>query len=326
MDESGVPAIAVDFGRIMLYTAGKPRNQIRVRVGDRQATITFVDGESTMALDVRRVPVPGKDPTLEGEPLAIDLYATSGEIVWEESVPLALKAPAHQVLTAPGAEPTRGDLPRWTHGEPISPSDQRGSAEFEKHVTTDKPVSLTLKELLDDRRVEVRGYATRAAAYLGDFEPFVTALNDPVQKASWPGQIDTLKAALVRSPETAKLVLAALAKQRGADAPELFRMLWGYTRSQLSDGEAARLVEYLNHDSLDFRVLAFNNLREITGKGLNYQPQYPAAKRVKEYRSWKERLKEGKVVPAEPPPAGPPGRPAAPKAGLRDPGPPRPRA
>ncbi len=317
MDETGVPTIAVDHGRILLFTAGKPRNQIRVRFGDRQGTITFADGESTMALEVRRTPVPGKDPTIEGEPLAVDFYATSGEITWEELGALSLKAPAHQALTGAASEPTRGDLPRWTHGEPISASDQRGSIEFEKHVTTDKPVSLTLKELLDDRRFEVRGYATRAAAYMGDFEPFVTALNDPVQKASWPSQIETLKAALVRGPDTAKMVLAALVKHRGADAPELFRMLWGYTPDQLSGGEAARLVEYLNHDSLDYRVLAFNNLREITGKGLNYQPQYPAAKRSKEYRSWKERLKEGKVVPANAVPAAPPPRPAAPKAGAR---------
>ncbi len=84
MDENGVPTIAVDYGRIMLFTAGKPRNQIRLRIGNRQGLITFGDGESTMALDVRRLPVAGKDPTKEGEPLVIDLYATSGEMTWEE--------------------------------------------------------------------------------------------------------------------------------------------------------------------------------------------------------------------------------------------------
>ncbi len=149
----------------------------------------------------------------------------------------------------------------------------RGAAEFERHVTTDKPVSLSMKELSEDRRVEVRSFVARCAAYLGEFEPFVTALNDPGQKLAWTSQIETLKAAMVRGPDTAQKVLLAFEKHRGADAPALFRMLWGYTPEQLAGGEAATLVEYLNHDSLDFRVLAFNNLREITGKGLNYQPQ-----------------------------------------------------
>jgi hypothetical protein len=318
LDENGVPRVALDFGRLILFTAGKPRNQIRIRSGDREGLITFGDGESTMAIEVRRLPVPGKDPMTDAEPLAVDLFATSGDITWQEDgLSLALKAPAHKVLSSISGEPGT-DLPKWTHGEPLTPSEARGAAELDKQLSIDRPVSLSLKELSEDRRAEVRSFATRCAAYLDNFEPFVTALNDQGQRLSWTNQIETLKAAMARGPETAQKVLASFEKHRGADAPELYRMLCGYTPQQLADGAAAKLVEYLNHDSLDFRVLAFHNLREITGKSLYYVPYYPPAKRKKEFAEWKKKLKNGEIVPvvaAAPQPV----RPAAPKTGVRPP-------
>ena len=53
---------------------------------------------------------------------------------------------------------------------------------------------------------------------------------------------------------------------------ELYRMLWGYSAEDVADGVMNKLVEYLNNDEwLDFRVLAFQNLHDITGKMLVVQ-------------------------------------------------------
>ncbi len=62
LDDNGVPAIGLDYGKLVLFTAGKPQNAIRLQLGEHQASLTFVDGEATVAIDVRRQWIPGHDP------------------------------------------------------------------------------------------------------------------------------------------------------------------------------------------------------------------------------------------------------------------------
>lgn len=74
-------------------------------------------------------------------------------------------------------------------------------------------------------------------------------------------------------------------------------MLWGYTKDDLLAGEAARLVDCLDRDNLDFRVLAFYNLRTITNVTFSYRPEATAANRQQAMRRWREQLKDGLILP-----------------------------
>ncbi len=116
----------------------------------------------------------------------------------------------------------------------------------------------------------------------------------------WPIQIECLESALARGPATADKVRLAFEKQRGKDAADLYRMLWGYNKDDLPAGEAAHLVESLDRDNLDFRVLAFYNLRAITNQTFNYRPEATAANRQPAMRRWREQLKDGLIVPKAP--------------------------
>jgi hypothetical protein len=300
LDEARVPAIGLDYGRLVLFTAGKPQNPIQIRMGDRQALLTFVDGESTLAIDARRQWIPGKDPLVAAGPFVADLYVTSGAVTWDEAgVRSEWKAPQHAVVDAQGVRLVDKELAKWTRGE--SPRGlELGAAETVEHeLTGDQPISLSVKELLGDRRREVRDLSIRAAANVGEFGMLVTMLNDPDQKLSWHLEIEALRSAMARDPETARQIQGAFETRRGtADGAELFRMLWGYSAEDVAGGAMNKLVEYLNNDEwLDFRVLAFQNLHDITGKMLNYKPEASAAVRRPAYLKWKERIKEIKTVP-----------------------------
>ncbi len=298
LDEAGIPAISVDYGRLVLFTAGKPQNPIRIRMGDHQALLTFVDGESTVAIDARRLWIRGKDPTAGAGPFVADLYVTSGAVTWEENgVRSDWKAPQHAIVDLRGVQVVDTELAKWTRGEPLSRFELGQAETVEHELTGDQPVSLSVKELLGSRKVEVRALAIRAAANVGEFEMLVKMLNDPDQKSLWQGEIDALRLAMARDPETAQLIQAAFETYRGSDGLELYRMLWGYSAEDLAGGAMSKLVEYLNHDSLDFRVLAFQNLREITGKLLSYKPEASDRVRRPAYLQWKARLKELKPVP-----------------------------
>ena len=90
----------------------------------------------------------------------------------------------------------------------------------------------------------------------------------------------------------------AFDKQRGADGAALYRMLWGYTPDDLKDRAAAELVDGLNSDSLDHRVLAFWTLQHITGlPTFGYSPGELTKPRTSKVNVWKEKLRQGKIVP-----------------------------
>jgi hypothetical protein len=299
-DETRIPGIGLDYGRLVLFTAGKPHNPIRIRMGDHQALLTFVDGESTLAIDARRLWIPGKDPMLAAGPFVADLFVTSGAVIWEEGgVRSEWRSPQHAVVDSQGVRLVDTELAKWTRGE--SPRGlELGAAETVEHeLTGDQPVSLSVKELLSDRRREVRELGIRAAANVGEFEMLVKMLNDREEKLSWHLEIEALRTAMARNPATAKLIQGAFETRRGTtDGAELYRMLWGYSAEDVAGGVMNKLVEYLNNDEwLDLRVLAFQNLHDITGKMLSYKPEASAAVRRPAYLKWKERIKEMKPAP-----------------------------
>ncbi|MBI3839696.1 MAG: hypothetical protein HY288_17380 [Planctomycetia bacterium] len=296
-----VPIIAVEYGRLLMTTVGKAGNSLQIRLEDAQPQLTFVDAESTLALDVRRILPPGKDPVSGSAPLAVDIYASSGLIrVRNGDAPVDLQAPARKALMLATANQEGDEFPNWVTSEALSDVERLATAGVEPKLLPDRPVGLILKELADDRRREVRSLAIRSACYLGNFEPCVLALNDPQEKTLWTGisapYIVELRAAVARNPETAGQVRAAFEKQRNADAPALFRLLWGYNTDDLKGGEDAKLVDGLDNSSLDVRVLSFWNLQNITGSTLGYHAGEPTLARRTALKAWKERLRQGKIV------------------------------
>jgi hypothetical protein len=212
---------------------------------------------------------------------------------------------AGQVHLLPGAMPARTvnvkTLPEW-----VSPAsgaghpDQLASRTLEGYLKPEADIRLTLNELLGDRRVEVRSLSVRCLGYLGQFEPFVDELTNAAQKSYWDDAFDTLQAALARGPASAAEVRIALERLRGADAALLYRLLWGYSPEQLENvgdgGGAAELVGLLEHERMDLRVLAFENLRRITGKTLLYRPELTNRNNQSYVQRWREALSAKEIV------------------------------
>jgi hypothetical protein len=272
-------------------------SSVRFDFGDRVGLATFGDGSSSLALEVERIIAPGVDPETERAPLYASLFAVSGSVRWEEGGRAeVLQAPAGRSLAPTAMQLAGTDAPKWIISNWLKPIEKIGSEKIEKALPTDRPILLPLKELAESKQSEVRTLATRSAGYVGQFEPIVNALGNDDERNDWPRHLDTLRAALARGPETAAQVREAFEKHRGADAPRLYRMLWGYTLDQFKDGAAAELVEGLNSDSLDLRVLSFLNLQNMTGLSLFYRPESAPVKRRPLYLKWKDRVRDGSLM------------------------------
>ena len=251
--------------------------------------------------------------------------SAGGAISWEETVdgkagkPQRL-APSQRLgfdgqLT--GTPVAAKEVPKWIAAggsikgamSPREQLDRRASPAIAQSLPTDRPARVGLLELVTSRpQKEVKWLSLRCLGYVGQFHDMVAALNDPARKTEWPDYIDALRAAVDRDAETAAAVRMALEKQYPQQAAELYRMLWGYTDKQLASGddgkggEDAKLVRGLDDDLLAVRVLSYWNLKDITGKGEIYRPEYTAARRQQAVRNWHKRLdaKEIRLATAEP--------------------------
>ena len=265
-------------------------------------TVEF-DGGATLGLDLWREHAAGDDPEVEQASIVVDFYAASGKLRWgvgdaalDVVAPVAWQLPDGQPVATVEAEAP----PDWFNSEKLSQLERRASFTLEQALVLERSASLTLSELVDrqglGRRSEVWSLSARCSVYVGQFEPFVTALNDPDQRAQWLKHIEALRESLVLGPEVAGRIREAFERQLGDESNTLYRMLWAYGPENLKQGAAKELVDYLDHDQLDYRVLALWNLKELTGLGTPHWLQDPRADRSRLVRRWKERLAKGEVI------------------------------
>lgn len=305
-----VPGISVEYGKLVLTTERNARAKLFVVVGERGGVIQFAEIPATVAIEVGRRGPSGADPETQPAPLAGMLYVTRGKAIWQEvadptavaigpqmEFSLADKSAAPEAMATP---------PKWIDASTISLLDQRASATVERELAVKadsaqgRSVLVILRELAEHRQKEVRWLAMRCMSAIGDFELLVTALDDPKQKAMWPDYIEELRSAVGRGPTAAGQVRTALESVYGAaargqarqtDGTTLYELLWRYQTPELTAQDAAQLVQYLDHETLAVRVLAFANLKQITGRGFYYQPEDTPAKREPSVQKWKDRLK-----------------------------------
>jgi hypothetical protein len=180
--------------------------------------------------------------------------------------------------------------------------DRDASKQLEPMLDLERPVSVPLEEHANDRLVEVRTLAIRCLAHFDHYDPFVDALNDPELRSYWKDLYQALQAALARGPQSARALQDTLERLRGEDGLEMYRLLWGYSPDQLEAEGAEQLVEYLEHPTMDIRVLAFENLRQITQKTHLYRPERDPKQQRRALVSWARSLGEGKIKYQDPPP------------------------
>ncbi len=292
------PSLALQYGRLLVI-GGAQGGPCRLLVDQQEVQFQFGESNTTVAVEVRRRLVDGADPEAEPASVVAQVYVANGMINWpapDEAV--MVKAPASWGLTddVTVAEQPVESLPAWIDMKQLSLTENRASQALAALLQSDRSIALSLAELVEGRRLEVRGLAVRCSVHIGQFGPFVTALADTDQRGMWSAHVETLRHALALDPSVATQVRQAFLRKRGAENGEaLYRMLWSYSDQQLIDGADEQLVAYLDHEYDDFRVLAFWNLKHVTGKGPEYRPEFSPTRHQHSVRRWKERLEAGQI-------------------------------
>jgi len=309
-DRDGIPGLHLIDGQVVVATVGKPGTQLNVQVDDRLYQVTFVGPDARIAVEARRWLPDGADPLEEQAKTAADLYVPNGQIEYrlagsetgETAAAPAMRSLISKEAAGDSAASYEVVLPPWINGNPLSQLEKLAADTLNKELvaddTTGETVQVRLRELTQHRRQETRSLAVQCLTLIGDFESFLPQLNDDKQRATWSQQIEAVRRAMLRDPQTARQLQETLANQRDAKkAKELYDLLRGYSKRQLQEGAAALLVADLDHEDLDFRVLAFANLQRVAVGTLGYKPESTAAKRQPGLRAWRQKLAEGQIVP-----------------------------
>jgi hypothetical protein len=303
--DTGASRMAVEFGRLVIVTAGAAGAQVELDLAGLKGVATLVDADSSLAVSVKRFLPPGTDPETTPVIPVIELFNTHGRVAWDELGQDRVNIPADHVRIYAGADPaeTVGPFaaPDWIDARNLSGIDRQSAAELDRLLDVEKPLNLTLAEALTYRQVNVRSLAARSLALLGDFEPILKELNDPRQYSFWAGEFAALRSAMQRGPETAGAIRTTLERLRPDQAAELFRLLGGYSPDQLAKGADGNLVDLLKSEHMDVRVLAFQNLATITGAYEFYMPQKKPEDLKAAIQNWKTRQQKGTITYRMPP-------------------------
>jgi len=300
MEPTGTPGLRLWHGRLTMTATGVPEAKVVLEDGLSRLMITLMAAELGLEHNFHRPR--GTDPAIGPLPWSLTLYVKSGQVTVGDAraTSAPLSAPSSWLIT--GTSPLE-PLTAATHPLWISADDrdllEKQAADFVGTALGEgKAVNIALEEIVDDRRVENQQLALRCLAQLGDFTDFTPRLRDATQRwSTCERDLELMFVTLDYGPYHAERIRDAFIKQSGPmKGADLYRMLWGFNDEQLKGGMAKYLVDMLDHDDLDFRVLAFWNLSRITGQTLTYLPQDAPLKRKTTILKWQQKLEAGQIV------------------------------
>lgn len=310
-DDEQSPVFGIDYGRLVLATFTQTGTSFTVKWGDsHSAELTVTDMNTNLAIEAKRVLVPGSDPEKDAGHDVFVVHVTSGGVEFQAVDGAAIQVATGRRLAIIDERAPRLDdaesVPGWIDGSDAAPRDPIAAGGLSKKLVTDRPATLVLLEEADDnsRYQDIRSLAVCSLAQFGQYDPLLVALNDSDLRSYWSSQYEVLATLVGRSPEIATAVKAAMIDFHGdEEGKHLFRMLWGYSPLQLENGGGQALVDYLDHAETDFRLIASECLKQITGANSLYRafasernPQRRAA-----INRWRKMLEEGKIVYAKQP-------------------------
>jgi hypothetical protein len=304
--DADTPALSIPFGRIILVSVADEGARLALNLAGHRGIAVLTDAASELAVEVVPEMITGSDPRTSAGRIRVRLYVPSGDATWEVGgIAQPIRAGQVWVATA-DSEGTIRDaetMPPWIDGGNLSLMDRRASSELEPYLDPGRPLSLSLAEKTEFRLAEVRALASRCLCSLDQFEPILEMLNDESQRSYWHAHFDALRGALGRSPESAVAMMSALESLYGPESATLFRLLCGFSPPQLEAGAGGQLIDLLEHERMIARVLAFENLRRITGKSLLFRPEQEPGQERSKVVKWRQALERGELRYPAPPPS-----------------------
>jgi hypothetical protein len=187
--------------------------------------------------------------------------------------------------------------PTWIETPLERPIDRQAASDLMQLLPAGARANLVIVEALQNRRAEIAALAAQTLILSDDFS-FLAGpaglLNDDRFRSHWTTLIDAVRERISSSPESLEALKVSLATQDVQRGALLFQVLVGYSEPELKLSAAERLVNLLESEFLDERILAIYQLKRITGKDLGFQPDRPSRGLIQD---WKRLWRTGGIPP-----------------------------
>jgi hypothetical protein len=231
--------------------------------------------------------------------IAVTAGAATVTVGEQEPVDLSPEVGWLKFATGPAGPPQEPhplvSLPNWLDLEAPSASAivRRYAALYEDEFTQDQPIAQSIRPVIKDRRPPLSELATQTLALTGGYPGLVDALSAPHEESRLAA-IAGLQSWLPLAPENAEGLQAELQNRfRAEEAQAIYRLLWGYSGEDARNPVVAEdLINWMGHNEIAIRELAFFHVLRLTGRRYDYRPNDPAPNRAVAIDRWRTYLSE----------------------------------
>ncbi len=305
------PGVAVTYGRAMLTNTGNEPAEVSLAVGQRQGQLVL-QPSAKLAVEVERKFQPGADPRETTSPLLAYCYAPKGGVQWDleeqqvDATEPVMWRMSDQEVSDPQPYSQEPDWITDQQASGVNRVNEQASPRVASQLKVGEPIWAQLSAINKSSRKDERALATIFGVHVGQFDSSIQALRDEEQHLSWADEIEALRFAMSSSPDLAQAVHEELHRQHRQElADDLYEMLCGYSLQQVGAtpeewkvGAMRQLIDWLQSDQLDYRVLANYNLEQITGRRNVFNPAGTSGSREKNANRQRARLEDGDLKPA----------------------------
>ena len=190
--------------------------------------------------------------------------------------------------------------------------ERKARAERFRHLAVSQSLDAAIQEMLNSSDPGDRRLAVFAMGALDNIEGLGKALREAKHPDVWDNGVLALRHWIGRGPGQDQHLYKALiekAKFSPVDAETVLQLLHSYGDNELARPETYEtLIDYLDHDKLAVRGLAYWHLSRLVpvGKDLGYNPQDSKEARAVAIKRWQKLVPAGQLPPHPKPPAGKP--------------------
>jgi len=187
--------------------------------------------------------------------------------------------------------------PTWIDAAAERPIDRQAINDMLGLIPGGERANIVARELLANRRPEIAALACQTLLLADDFS-FLAGpngfLNNDRFRSHWFPIVEAARQRAASNPISFEALESSLTSQDVQRGNLLFQTLIGSPTQEISSGEGEKLVNLLESEFMDERVLAIYQLKRIVGKDLGYQADRPSKGTVQD---WKRLLRTGGLRP-----------------------------
>jgi hypothetical protein len=218
----------------------------------------------------------------------------SGDVRLTEPSWIPLTPKDRRALAESKDRPPLLTVPEWLDPSStrISSTQRRYATRFQNEIDEEQPLRDSVPTIVNSKIPGISEFAVKTMAVTGMHDQLVQVLAEAEFLESRTAAIAGLRRWLPAAVENREALRAELQRHFPADQVDtLYRLLWGYNNDDAHNPATSRLlVDWLGHDNVVIRQLAFQNVYRLTGQRYDYRPINPLNQRRVAVERWYSHL------------------------------------